>query len=105
MAAAAQDKPSQSQVEVSSEISTHGGNGMDEITKHSTVNDDVGLMIFADRHVPAAAIDPKTEARLVRKIDMFIIPFICITYLITYIDKATLSYGSTSYSSQEKIFG
>lgn len=39
-------------------------------------------------------IDRKTERRLVRKIDMMIIPFICITYLVTYIDKATLGYAA-----------
>ena len=87
----AQDKPSQTQVEATSPSDSQGD--MNEIQKYSTVNGDIGLQIFADRHVPAAAIDPKAERSLVRKIDMFIIPFICITYLITYIDKATLSYG------------
>ncbi len=87
----AQDKPSEAQVEVTLPSNSQGD--MDEIQKYSTVNGDIGLQIFADRHVPAVAIDPKAEKRLVRKIDMFIIPFICITYLITYIDKATLSYG------------
>jgi Major Facilitator Superfamily len=89
--AAAQEKHSQMQAEAVSPSDSHGD--MDEIQKYSTVNGDIGLQIFANRHVPAAAIDPKAERRLVRKIDMFIIPFICITYLITYIDKATLSYG------------
>jgi hypothetical protein len=88
---AAQDKPSQVQVEAVSRSDFHGK--IKEIQKYSTVNGDIGLQIFADRHVPAATIDPKAERRLVRKIDMYIIPFICITYLITYIDKATLSYG------------
>jgi hypothetical protein len=94
-----QDKPSQVQVEAASDTSAK--DGMDGISKHNTVNGDVGLKIFAGRHVPAAAIDPKAEARLVRKIDMHIIPFICITYLITYIDKATLSYGLTPYFIEE----
>lgn len=44
-------------------------------------------------HVLQKEFDAKAERRLVRKIDAFIIPFICITYLITYIDKAALSYG------------
>ena len=89
--AAAQDKPSQTQVEAASAFNSQGD--MDEIQKYTTINGDIGLQIFADRHVPAAAIDPKAERRLIRKIDAFIIPFICMTYLITYIDKATLSYG------------
>lgn len=39
-------------------------------------------------------IDAKAERRLVRKIDLRVIPFICITYLVTYIDKATLGYSA-----------
>jgi hypothetical protein len=89
--ATVQDKPSQMQVEAASPSDSQ--DNMGEIQKYNTINGDIELRIFADRHVPAAAIDPKIERRLVRKIDMFIIPFICITYLITYIDKATLSYS------------
>lgn len=32
--------------------------------------------------------------KVVRKIDMMVIPFICITYLVTYIDKAMLGYSA-----------
>ena len=32
--------------------------------------------------------------RIVRKIDFMVIPFICITYLVTYIDKAMLGYSA-----------
>lgn len=59
----------------------------------ATADDDVALRIFTDVHALADEIDPHAEKRLVRKIDFYVIPFICITYLITYIDKATLSYG------------
>ncbi|PYH79263.1 MFS general substrate transporter [Aspergillus uvarum CBS 121591] len=41
-----------------------------------------------------SSIDPETRKRVVRKIDCFVIPFICITYLITYIDKAMLGYAA-----------
>lgn len=71
---APQDKPSQTQVETASLSDCHGD--MDKIQRYSTVSGDIGLQIFAERHVPAATIDPKAERRLVRKIDMFIIPFI-----------------------------
>ena len=40
------------------------------------------------------AIDPAEERRLVRKIDWRVMPFICITYLVTYIDKATIGYAA-----------
>lgn len=39
-------------------------------------------------------IDIQAEKHLVRKIDRRIIPFICLTYLVTYIDKATLGYSA-----------
>lgn len=40
------------------------------------------------------AVDRAFEKRVIRKIDMFVIPFICITYLVTYIDKAMLGYSA-----------
>jgi hypothetical protein len=64
------------------------------LEKTDTPNEDVALRIFSNVHAIADDIDPHAEKRLVRKIDCFIMPFICITYLITYIDKATLSYGT-----------
>lgn len=40
-------------------------------------------------------IDPLDEKRLVRKLDwMIVMPFICITYLLTYCDKAFLGYSA-----------
>ncbi|KAJ5240861.1 MFS general substrate transporter [Penicillium citrinum] len=32
--------------------------------------------------------------RVVRRIDMMVIPFICITYLVTYVDKAMQGYSA-----------
>ncbi len=66
---------------------------MEDAKKFSAADGDVGLKLFDDYDALAAPIDAKAEQRLIRKLDMFIIPFICVTYLITYIDKATLSYG------------
>ncbi|KAH8892139.1 MFS general substrate transporter [Thozetella sp. PMI_491] len=42
----------------------------------------------------SAAVDPAEERRLVRKIDRMVMPFICITYLVTYLDKATIGYAA-----------
>jgi hypothetical protein len=85
-----QEKPSHRNIEAACS-SNHSVVDMAE--KPGPAHHDVGLVVFQDGHVTGAGIDPKAERRLVRKIDMFIIPFICVTYLITYIDKATLSYG------------
>jgi len=61
-----------------------------------TANDDIAFKVFTNIHALADEIDPHAEKRLVRKIDFYVIPLICITYLITYIDKATLSYGEAN---------
>jgi len=82
----AADKPAQSQVEAAS-------SQMEDSRKHPISDGDIGLKMFDDFGALVSPIDQKAERRLVRKLDMFIIPFICVTYLITYIDKATLSYG------------
>ncbi|KAK3637722.1 hypothetical protein LTR22_018123 [Elasticomyces elasticus] len=55
---------------------------------------DVAMKVFDTIHDATEPIDKAAECRLVRKIDMCIIPFICITYLVTYIDKATLGYAA-----------
>lgn len=39
-------------------------------------------------------VEPGLEKRVIRKIDMMVIPFICVTYLITYVDKAMLGYSA-----------
>lgn len=49
---------------------------------------------ISKEHRDPNSIDPVVRARVVRKIDCFVIPFICITYLITYIDKAMLGYAA-----------
>ncbi|GKZ76124.1 hypothetical protein AnigIFM56816_005099 [Aspergillus niger] len=41
-----------------------------------------------------AQFDPDLLRRVIRKLDGMVIPFICITYLITYIDKAMMGYAA-----------
>lgn len=55
---------------------------------------DVALNLFVKGQELADPIDPAAEKRLLRKIDWMVIPFICITYLVTYIDKATIGYAA-----------
>jgi hypothetical protein len=47
-------------------------------------------------------VDPALEKRVLRKIDIMIIPFICVTYLVTYIDKAMLGYSAV-FGSKESL--
>ena len=55
---------------------------------------DVALNLFTKGQELADPIDPVAEKKLLRKIDWMVIPFICITYLVTYIDKATIGYAA-----------
>ncbi|KAL3256992.1 hypothetical protein ABHI18_007154 [Aspergillus niger] len=41
-----------------------------------------------------AQFDPDLLRRVIRKLDGMVIPFICITYLITYIDKAMMGHAA-----------
>lgn len=55
---------------------------------------DVALKLFTtldDIHEP---IDPVEEAKLVRKIDFMILPYLAVCYAFFYIDKTTLSYAA-----------
>lgn len=61
--------------------------------KHAE-NKDIALNVLAKVDDLEATIDLVQEQKLVRKIDLLVIPFICVTYLVTYIDKATLGYAA-----------
>jgi hypothetical protein len=63
-------------------------------TSQDAERGDVGLAVFSRKEDLVSAIDPVAEKKLIRKIDMFVVPFICVTYLVTYIDKATLGYAA-----------
>jgi MFS family permease len=48
-------------------------------------------MLRADGNFPP---DPAKNKRLRRKVDLFIMPLICIVYFLQYLDKIAISYGS-----------
>lgn len=55
---------------------------------------DVALQLFAnadDLHIP---IEPAEEKKLIRKVDLLILPLIAVNYAFFYIDKTTLSYAA-----------
>ena len=41
-------------------------------------------------------VDPEASKRLLRKIDLHIMPLICIVYFLQYIDKTAISYASVT---------
>ena len=69
----------------------------------STPNMNLGNLRDADEALQAVgnngnpeeiAIDKETRRRLARKIDLHIMPIMCIVYGLNYLDKTTLSYAS-----------
>ncbi|KIX01809.1 uncharacterized protein Z518_09536 [Rhinocladiella mackenziei CBS 650.93] len=63
-------------------------------SKSKTQDGDVALKLFQnadDLHEP---IDPVEEKKLIRKIDLLILPLIAVNYAFFYIDKTTLSYAA-----------
>ncbi|KAF7999337.1 hypothetical protein HF325_006013 [Metschnikowia pulcherrima] len=42
----------------------------------------------------AFEVDPEEDKKLLRKIDFYLLPLICLTYCVQFMDKQTISYGS-----------
>lgn len=56
------------------------------------IKDEAGEL--AAQALQAGAVDQDASARVRRKIDLYILPFLCVTYALQFIDKQSLSYGS-----------
>ena len=57
---------------------------------------DAALELIAGAGTAGVAVDPETNKRLLRKIDLHILPLICIIYFLQYIDKTAISYASVT---------
>ncbi|KAK3615930.1 hypothetical protein LTR56_026295 [Elasticomyces elasticus] len=55
---------------------------------------DVAMALFNSPDEIHEPIDPAEEARVVRKIDFMILPYLAVCYAFFYIDKTTLSYAA-----------
>ncbi len=55
---------------------------------------DVALALFESVDDPNEPIDREEEKRVVRKIDLMILPYLAVCYAFFYIDKTTLSYAA-----------
>jgi hypothetical protein len=65
---------------------------LEDAAREGFEDQDVAIAIVGDhRH----SIDPATEARVLRKIDMFLVPAMSIGYGLTYYDKVHLFCNAT----------
>lgn len=55
---------------------------------------DTAMALFNSPDEIHEPIDPEEERKLVRKIDMMILPYLAVCYAFFYIDKTTLSYAA-----------
>jgi ACS family allantoate permease-like MFS transporter len=65
----------------------------EQILKHSHDADEA-LKAFANHKGPVLHIDEATNKRLLRRIDLHLMPLLCLVYGLNYLDKTTLSYAS-----------
>jgi len=71
---------------------THNSQQQDVQEKPKGSGADGALELIAE----GLAVDPETNKRLLRKIDLHILPLICIIYFLQYIDKTAISYASVT---------
>lgn len=71
--------------------------GSDDKTKwevSKTGDGDIAMGLFRSPTEVHEPIDAAEEARVVRKIDLMILPYLAVCYAFFYIDKTTLSYAA-----------
>lgn len=57
---------------------------------------DAALNLLKDTGGIRQPLDAEASKRLVRKVDLHIMPLICIVYFLQYIDKTAISYASVT---------
>ncbi|KAI1495009.1 major facilitator superfamily transporter allantoate [Biscogniauxia mediterranea] len=68
---------------------------IDAMRKHVDNNDpDEALKLVAAHEGEAIVLSPEAEKKLLRKIDLHMMPLLCVVYGLNYLDKTTLSYAS-----------
>jgi ACS family allantoate permease-like MFS transporter len=65
----------------------------EQILAHSHDADEA-LKAFASHQGEVLHIDEATNKRLLRRIDLHLMPLLCLVYGLNYLDKTTLSYAS-----------
>ena len=78
--------------------------GVDDINVHTThdspdldiskvvIKDETGEL--ASKALMSGTVDPEASRKVLKKIDLYLLPFLCITYALQFIDKTSLGYSS-----------
>lgn len=68
----------------------------------SAVKHTVGLELFQEVLESELVYDDKDYAKIRRKIDLCLLPILCVTYMLQFLDKLSLNYAS-AYSMKEDL--
>ncbi|KAL3418652.1 putative vitamin H transporter [Phlyctema vagabunda] len=89
------EKVTHSEAAVSSDekITAVRTNDVDDMGKSDfRIDDEAGAL--AAQALANGVVDPVLSKKVLRKIDMYILPFLCITYGLQFLDKTSLGYSS-----------
>jgi hypothetical protein len=93
--------PQTSDVEIGDKVTTTHIETLTNASTHpkwhlssKTADGDTALALFSNPDDLHEVISPVDEARLQRKIDFMILPYLAVCYAFFYIDKTTLSYAA-----------
>jgi ACS family allantoate permease-like MFS transporter len=67
-----------------------------DATHHTKSGLDTALNLLKETDGVRQPLDKEAEKRLLRRIDLHIMPLICIVYFLQYIDKTAISYASVT---------
>lgn len=62
----------------------------------ANINGDGALQLLAAAVTPIGDVDLEKSRQLLRKIDVYIMPLICVVYFLQYLDKIAISYASVT---------
>jgi ACS family allantoate permease-like MFS transporter len=89
---------------ISQDAIRSGSVDVEKILKHSHDADEA-LKAFASYQGEVLHIDAETNKRLLRRIDLHLMPLLCLVYGLNYLDKTTLSYASVMGISKSQAEG
>ena len=87
------DHETQQQKSASDGIEVAGSSANDASMKEGLAGKDKAALLLKEADHPVV-VTPEDNARILRKIDLTILPILLVVYALQYLDKATLSYAS-----------
>ncbi|CAD0029856.1 unnamed protein product [Aureobasidium pullulans] len=81
---------------MANDLEKHPQRTQKPVEDHLRTDVDAALQLLRDRGSESGTLDPEQNRRLLRRIDLHIMPLICIVYFLQYLDKIAISYASVT---------